>query len=116
MVETVLGAASVTEGPHVAAQALAGEGVALVDAEARHLRGGHHIGQGILVDVAKEKERLEKELARLEKELQRSRGMLSNEKFISKAPKEKVDEEKRKLSEYEKLYEQVNEQLKKFLD
>ena len=69
-----------------------------------------------LVDTKKEKERLEKELARLEKELQRSRGMLSNEKFISKAPKEKVDEEKRKLSEYEKLYEQVNEQLKKFLD
>ena len=38
-----------------------------------------------LVDFEKEKERLLKEQARLEKELARSKGMLSNEKFLSKA-------------------------------
>ena len=64
-----------------------------------------------LVDVGKEKERLNKELGRLEKELGRSRGMLGNEKFLSKAPQAKVDEEKKKLEEYEHLYAQVKEQL-----
>ena len=50
-----------------------------------------------LVDMAKERERLEKEKAKLAKELARSNGMLNNEKFLSKAPQAKVDEEKAKL-------------------
>ena len=64
-----------------------------------------------LVDMAKEKERLEKEQARLEKELARSKGMLSNERFLSKAPEAKVQEEKKKLAKYEQMMEQVKAQL-----
>ncbi|MBO5371235.1 MAG: valine--tRNA ligase [Lachnospiraceae bacterium] len=64
-----------------------------------------------LVDMAKEKERLEKEQARLEKELARSKGMLSNERFLSKAPEAKVAEEKEKLAKYEQMMEQVKAQL-----
>ncbi len=64
-----------------------------------------------LVDMAKEKERLEKEQARLEKELARSKGMLSNERFLSKAPEAKVQEEKDKLAKYEQMMEQVKSQL-----
>ncbi len=64
-----------------------------------------------LVDMAKEKERLEKEQARLEKELARSRGMLNNERFLSKAPQAKVQEEKDKLLKYEQMMEQVTMQL-----
>ena len=45
------------------------------------------------------------------KELSRSRGMLSNEKFISKAPEAKVQEEKEKLKKYEKMMAQVEERL-----
>ena len=41
--------------------------------------------------------------ARLEKELARSKGMLSNEKFLSKAPEAKVQEEKDKLAGYEQM-------------
>ena len=67
-----------------------------------------------LVDFEKEKERLEKEKARLEKELARSHGMLSNEKFVSKAPAAKLAEEKEKLAKYEQMMEQVVAQLKKF--
>ena len=62
-----------------------------------------------LVDFEKEKERLLKEKERLAKELSRSRGMLANEKFISKAPKAKVQEEKEKLEKYEKMMAQVQE-------
>ena len=64
-----------------------------------------------LVDFEKEKERLLKEKERLAKELARSRGMLSNEKFLSKAPQEKVQEEKDKLSGYEQMMAQVEERL-----
>ena len=64
-----------------------------------------------LVDFEKEKGRLLKEQARLEKELARSKGMLSNEKFLSKAPEAKVQEEKEKLAGYEQMMEQVKERL-----
>ena len=55
--------------------------------------------------------RLLKEQARLEKELARSKGMLSNEKFLSKAPEAKVQEEKDKLAGYEQMMAQVKERL-----
>ena len=64
-----------------------------------------------LVDIAKEIERLEKEEAKLQKELARSKGMLSNEKFISKAPEAKIAEEKEKLAKYEATMAQVQERL-----
>ena len=52
-----------------------------------------------------------KDGARLEKELARSKGMLSNERFLSKAPAEKVQEEKDKLAGYEQMMAQVKERL-----
>jgi valyl-tRNA synthetase len=64
-----------------------------------------------LVDMEKEKERLLKEQDRLAKELARSNGMLNNEKFVSKAPQEKIQEEKDKLAKYEQMMEQVKERL-----
>ncbi|MBO5520155.1 MAG: valine--tRNA ligase, partial [Eubacterium sp.] len=64
-----------------------------------------------LVDVSKERERLEKEIARLEKELARSNGMLNNEKFISRAPADKVEAEKAKLAKYMQMMEQVKAEL-----
>ena len=57
-------------------------------------------------------ERLKKEEERLKGELKRSRSMLSNEKFTSKAPKEKVEEEQNKLLMYEEMMKKVVEQLK----
>ena len=64
-----------------------------------------------LVDLKKERERLEKERGRLEKELARSRGMLNNEKFISKAPEAKVAAEREKLAGYEQMMARVEERL-----
>ena len=64
-----------------------------------------------LVDIEKEIQRLEKEEGRLEKELARVNGMLSNERFISKAPQTKIDEEKGKLEKYTQMMEQVKERL-----
>ena len=64
-----------------------------------------------LVDVEKEIERLKGEEKRLEKELARSHGMLGNEKFISRAPEAKIQEEKAKLEKYTAMMEQVKERL-----
>ena len=64
-----------------------------------------------LVDIAKEIERLSKEEERLSKELARVNGMLSNERFISKAPEAKIAEEKEKLAKYSQMMEQVRERL-----
>ena len=64
-----------------------------------------------LVDIAKEIERLEKEEERLTKELARVNGMLANEKFVSKAPEAKIEEEKAKQAKYSQMMEQVKERL-----
>ena len=65
-----------------------------------------------LVDVEKEIERLKSEEKKLEGELKRVNGMLNNEKFISKAPEAKIQEEKDKLAKYTTMMEQVKERLK----
>ena len=64
-----------------------------------------------LVDVAKEIERLTKEKERLGGELARVTGMLSNERFVSKAPEAKINEEKAKLEKYTQMMAQVEERL-----
>ena len=64
-----------------------------------------------LVDVKAEIERLEKEEKRLNGEIARCNGMLNNEKFTSKAPQAKIDEEKAKLAKYTQMLEQVKERL-----
>lgn len=64
-----------------------------------------------LVDIEKEIERLKKEEERLNKELARVNGMLSNERFVSKAPAAKIEEEKAKLEKYTQMMAQVQERL-----
>ena len=56
-------------------------------------------------------ERLKKEEGRLQGEIKRCNGMLNNERFTSKAPQAKIDEEKAKLVKYTQMLEQVTERL-----
>ncbi len=64
-----------------------------------------------MIDFEQELERLTKEEERLKKEIARSNGMLNNEKFVSKAPEAKVQEERDKLVKYEQMMAQVQERL-----
>ena len=64
-----------------------------------------------LVDIDKEIERLTKEEEKLKKELARVNGMLNNERFMSKAPENKVAEERAKLEKYTQMMAQVQERL-----
>ena len=64
-----------------------------------------------LVDFEQELERLKKEEERLGKEIKRAQGMLANEKFVSKAPEAKVQEEREKLEKYTQMLAQVKERM-----
>ena len=65
-----------------------------------------------LIDFKQEMERLKKEEEKLTKEIKRAESMLSNEKFLSKAPESKVADEKAKLDKYTGMLEQVRERMK----
>ncbi|MBQ0035337.1 MAG: valine--tRNA ligase [Firmicutes bacterium] len=67
-----------------------------------------------IVDKAAELEKINKELERLENEIKRSNSMLSNEKFVSKAPQQKVEEERAKLVNYQNSYNTLLEKKKDF--
>ena len=60
-----------------------------------------------LIDTEEVLKKLNKELKSLEKELSRSKGMLKNEKFLSKAPESKIIEEKEKQETYKIRYEET---------
>lgn len=64
-----------------------------------------------LVDIEKEIARLENEQTKMKKEIARASGMLSNKKFVDKAPAEKVQEERDKLAKYEQMLAQIEERL-----
>ena len=64
-----------------------------------------------LVDLAAERERLEGEEKKLTAEIKRAEGMLANERFVSKAPEDKVQAERDKLAKYTQMLEAVKERL-----
>ena len=68
-------------------------------------------GLADLLDVQAEIARLQKEEKRLQGELKRSAGMLSNEKFLAKAPAAKIEAEKEKQKQYEVQMEGVRKEL-----
>ncbi len=59
------------------------------------------------------KDKLRKQLAEISKEIERSESLLNNEKFISRAKKEKVDLEKEKYQKYLEQKEILLEKLSK---
>ena len=64
-----------------------------------------------LVDIAAEIERLTKEKETAQSELNRAQGMLSNEKFVSKAPEKLIAGEKEKVAKYTEMIEKIDARL-----
>ena len=64
-----------------------------------------------LVDIKQEIERLEKEEKKLTGEISRATGMLQNERFISKAPEDKILEEREKLEKYTQMLSQIKDRI-----
>ncbi len=68
-----------------------------------------------LIDIDKEKARLEKEIGKVEIELNRVEKKLSNESFIGKAPQAVIDKEKQKKDEYSEILSKLKESLDKLI-
>lgn len=64
------------------------------------------------VDLDKENERLNNEKEKVLKELNRAKSMLSNEKFVSKAPANLVEQEKMKVTKYEEMLNDIEKRIK----
>jgi len=60
-----------------------------------------------LVDVAAERQRLQKEIDKFSKELAKSQAKLSNASFVERAPQEVVDQEKQRQGEWIAKLEQL---------
>jgi valyl-tRNA synthetase len=63
------------------------------------------------VDVDAEKIRLSKEVARLESEIGKANGKLSNEAFVAKAPPAVIDQERKRVADFEATLNKVKAQL-----
>ena len=67
-----------------------------------------------LVNREEEIARLEKEKQRLEGEIKRVEGKLSNQGFVSKAPANVIEEERKKGEKYRQMLESVLESIEKY--
>jgi valyl-tRNA synthetase len=63
------------------------------------------------IDVAAEKARMGKELARLEGEIVKAHGKLGNESFVARAPAAVIEQERKRLTDFEATVTKVKDQL-----
>ncbi len=63
------------------------------------------------IDLAAEKARLAKEQARLEGEIVKAHGKLGNESFVARAPAAVIDQERKRLADFEATLVKVKDQL-----
>ncbi|MDD5058474.1 MAG: valine--tRNA ligase [Sideroxydans sp.] len=65
------------------------------------------------IDVAAERERLDKEIARLSNEITKANAKLGNDSFVARAPAAVVEQEKKRLEEFGSTLVQLQAQRKK---
>ena len=68
---------------------------------------------GSLIDKAAEERRLLRERGKLEQNLARARAKLANESFVERAPPEVIEQERRRVSEFEAAVSELDKQLER---
>ena len=62
-----------------------------------------YVPLGELVDIEKEKTRLQAEIERIDGEIERAESKLKNENFVARAPQKLVDAEREKVAKYQDM-------------
>ena len=73
--------------------------------------GSNKLVLKVEIDVAAERERLTKEVDRLTQEIGRARVKLENESFVARAPAAVVEQERKRLAEFESAADKLKAQL-----
>ncbi len=75
--------------------------------------GGFKLMLKVEIDVASERERLDKEIARLSNEINKTTAKLGNVSFVARAPAAVVEQEKKRMQEFSATVVQLQAQRKK---
>ncbi|MBU0687859.1 MAG: valine--tRNA ligase [Gammaproteobacteria bacterium] len=75
--------------------------------------GNYKLMLRVEIDVAAERERLDKEITRLSNEITKANAKLGNESFVARAPAAVVEQEKKRLGDFEATLVQLQAQRKK---
>jgi len=70
-----------------------------------------YVPLGELVDIEKEKARLQAEIERIDGEIERAESKLKNENFVNRAPQKLVDAEREKVKKYQDMKAKCQAQL-----
>ncbi|MGN6318429.1 valine--tRNA ligase [Trinickia sp.] len=73
--------------------------------------GGDKLALLVEIDAAAERERLGKEIARLDAEIAKCKAKLENQAFVAKAPVAVVEQEQKRLSQYQDTIAKLSAQL-----
>jgi len=72
--------------------------------------GSYRLMLEVKIDVAAERERLDKEIARLQGEISKAQGKLSNSSFVDRAPAAVVEQERKRMEEFSATLGQLKSQ------